>query len=244
MRGTPPPCGQPGSTSWPSADGHPARAMAARLGVADIRFDWRSAIARLRPDIVSIATPGAAHCDIATFSASTGCHVVCDKPLVDHPWYVRLLHRRREDESWQEITPAVPDGSSAVSAADPVEDGWNRLFAEFVADIDGRGYSGYPTFDDGCVANHVIDQVRERRPEDGAPPPIRGREVRSGRKVWSSGCRSGSKSPQWSKSLLRTSRRCATGVSGRERFPGLLDAAALSRRTFSRRPSTRVSAAS
>lgn len=58
----------------------PARAMAARLGVADVRFDWRS-IGRLRPDIVSIATPGAAHCDIATFSASMGCHVVCDKPL-------------------------------------------------------------------------------------------------------------------------------------------------------------------
>ena len=31
---------------------------------------------------------------------------------------------------------------------------------EFVADVRGEGYSGYPTFHDGWVANTIIDIVR------------------------------------------------------------------------------------
>src|SRR5262245_43272380 len=59
----------------------PAKAMAARLGIEDLRFDWRQALETLRPDIVSIATPAAPHRAIAEFAAHLGSHIICDKPL-------------------------------------------------------------------------------------------------------------------------------------------------------------------
>ena len=37
------------------------------------------------------------------------------------------------------------------------------MFREFVADIRAEGYSGYPTFHDGCVAMEIIGAARERR---------------------------------------------------------------------------------
>ena len=39
----------------------PAHAMGARLGIADVRMDWRSAIDDLSPDIVVVATPAEPH---------------------------------------------------------------------------------------------------------------------------------------------------------------------------------------
>ena len=59
----------------------PARAMAQKLGVEDVRFDWRQALAELQPDIVSIATPAIAHAEIAAFAAARSCHIACEKPL-------------------------------------------------------------------------------------------------------------------------------------------------------------------
>jgi len=34
-----------------------------------------------QPDVVAIATPAAAHEEIAVAATSRGCHVLCDKPL-------------------------------------------------------------------------------------------------------------------------------------------------------------------
>jgi predicted dehydrogenase len=59
----------------------PAHAAAARLGVAELRLEWASAIEELRPDIVVVATPGGSHRDIAEHAAARGCHVICEKPL-------------------------------------------------------------------------------------------------------------------------------------------------------------------
>jgi predicted dehydrogenase len=59
----------------------PAQAAADRLGVAELRLEWASAIDELQPDIVVIATPGGSHRDIAEHAAARGCHVICEKPL-------------------------------------------------------------------------------------------------------------------------------------------------------------------
>jgi predicted dehydrogenase len=59
----------------------PARAMATKLGIKDVRFDWRQALDEIRPDIVSLATPGRPHQEMAETAASLGCHIFCDKPL-------------------------------------------------------------------------------------------------------------------------------------------------------------------
>jgi predicted dehydrogenase len=59
----------------------PARAMALKLGIQEVRFDWQQALVELQPDIVSIATPPAVHAEIAIFAAAQGCHIVCEKSL-------------------------------------------------------------------------------------------------------------------------------------------------------------------
>jgi len=59
----------------------PAHAMGRRLGVAEVRLDWKTAISQLRPDVVMVATPGRAHREIVVHAAALGCHVICEKPL-------------------------------------------------------------------------------------------------------------------------------------------------------------------
>lgn len=59
----------------------PAFARAAQLDVADVRFDWRAALTELRPDIVTIGTPGDTHREMAEYAFALGCHVMCEKPL-------------------------------------------------------------------------------------------------------------------------------------------------------------------
>lgn len=59
----------------------PARARAAQLGVPEVRLDWRAALEELRPEIVTIGTPGDTHREMAEHAAALGCHVVCEKPL-------------------------------------------------------------------------------------------------------------------------------------------------------------------
>jgi predicted dehydrogenase len=59
----------------------PAYAMGRKLGIADVRLDWRVAIEDLRPDVVVVATPAGPHRDIVGSAAGLGCHLLCEKPL-------------------------------------------------------------------------------------------------------------------------------------------------------------------
>jgi hypothetical protein len=40
---------------------------------------------------------------------------------------------------------------------------WNQLFREFVADVRGEGYAGYPTFHDGCAAAEIVEIALAQR---------------------------------------------------------------------------------
>jgi len=55
--------------------------VAARFGVREGSTDWRRTLEMERPDIVAVATPGAAHVEQITAALSMGCHVYADKPL-------------------------------------------------------------------------------------------------------------------------------------------------------------------
>lgn len=59
----------------------PSHALAKRLEIPEVRLNWRSALSEFQPDIVTIATPGAPHREMAEAAAREGCHVFCDKPL-------------------------------------------------------------------------------------------------------------------------------------------------------------------
>ena len=68
------------------------------------------------------------------------------------PWFTKLQHFTTDDGQWTDIAFAAVD--------DPIQSGWNHLVADLVADINGSGEGGYPTFRDGYNANQLIDQVR------------------------------------------------------------------------------------
>lgn len=55
--------------------------VAERLGVAVGSADWRAVLKRVRPDIVSIATPAVLRREIVEVAAVLGSHLVCEKPL-------------------------------------------------------------------------------------------------------------------------------------------------------------------
>ena len=55
--------------------------VAQRLGVPEGSTDWREAIARLRPEIVAIGTPGSVRREVVEAAVAVGAHILCDKPL-------------------------------------------------------------------------------------------------------------------------------------------------------------------
>ncbi len=75
----------------------------------------------------------------------------------------RVEHFSPERGTWEEI----PIPQRLIDALPHHENRsyrvWNQFFREFVADIQGEGFAGYPTFRDGWVDNQVIDVVLARK---------------------------------------------------------------------------------
>jgi predicted dehydrogenase len=57
------------------------RAVADRLQVPGASTDWRAAIHRVRPEIVTIATPATLRLAVVEEAVGLGCHLLCEKPL-------------------------------------------------------------------------------------------------------------------------------------------------------------------
>src|SRR5438105_2879990 len=55
--------------------------VAKRLGIAHASTDWTGALARLKPDIVAVATPGDSHVAMIAAAVESKAHVYVDKPL-------------------------------------------------------------------------------------------------------------------------------------------------------------------
>lgn len=60
---------------------HVVSDVAGALAIPYHGTDWAAALAELKPDIVSIATPGGAHYEPIKQAIAAGCHVFCDKPM-------------------------------------------------------------------------------------------------------------------------------------------------------------------
>jgi len=58
-------------------------AFANRFGWEETETDWRRVVAREDVDLVSVATPGDLHPDMAIEAARHGKHVLCEKPLAN-----------------------------------------------------------------------------------------------------------------------------------------------------------------
>jgi predicted dehydrogenase len=56
-------------------------AVAKRLGVPEASVDWRRTLERVKPDIVSLATPASFRREVVEAAAGLGCHLLSEKPL-------------------------------------------------------------------------------------------------------------------------------------------------------------------
>jgi predicted dehydrogenase len=72
--------------------------------------------------------------------------------LLNQPWFDGLQYKRARDDRWDDIPVAAVE--------DRIQSAWNQLVANFVADVAGGDHNGYPTFEDGLLANQLIDQIR------------------------------------------------------------------------------------
>jgi predicted dehydrogenase len=81
--------------------------------------------------------------------------------LDDAPWFNRMYQRSAADGHWAEVPFEIDK--------DPIQAGWDRLIADFVADVSGSPHGSYPTFRDGCADNQLMDQIRSTNHDHDHP---------------------------------------------------------------------------
>jgi len=54
------------------------------MGIPYSGTDWKAALETCQPDIVSITTPGGAHFKPVKQAIEQGCHVFCDKSMIEN----------------------------------------------------------------------------------------------------------------------------------------------------------------
>ncbi|MFT5196528.1 MAG: putative dehydrogenase [Cellvibrionaceae bacterium] len=75
---------------------HVVEQVAAEMGIPYAGIDWEAALDELKPDIVSIGTPGGAHFEPIMAAFAKGCHVFCDKPLAETAERAKALYQTGE----------------------------------------------------------------------------------------------------------------------------------------------------
>ena len=67
-----------------------------------------------------------------------------------------------ERNTWEDLAVPPDMVESLPQAVNGAQQHWNQLFREYVADVRGEGYAGYPTFREGWIACEIIGIVRKR----------------------------------------------------------------------------------
>ncbi len=142
------PKSQQDASEWREVDSEWSYTVMARVVPAATHFQPVSVIfkhgalqPRLDPDYVAFyGSEGAIH---ITGSYATGP--------------VRVKKRSGE---WEEVPMPVRITDSLPRIKDDTQRNWTQLAREFVAHIEGRGYSGYQTFREGWIYQETIDAIR------------------------------------------------------------------------------------
>lgn len=141
-------------SQWREVDSEWSYTVLARLSAARPHFQPVSALfkhggmqPRLDPDYVAFyGSEGAIH---ITGSYASG-------PL-------RIKKRSRDQKApaeWETVPMTAAITASLPAITDDTQRNWTQLAREFVADIEGRGYSGYQTFREGWLYQETIDAIR------------------------------------------------------------------------------------
>jgi predicted dehydrogenase len=76
------------------SDPEKTRRIAAELGIPESSGDWRALIARVGPELVSIATPVDLHHPMMLAALEAGAHVLCEKPTALHRFQAAEMRDR------------------------------------------------------------------------------------------------------------------------------------------------------
>lgn len=75
------------------------RDVASDLHIPYAGTNWESALTQLKPDIVSIATPGGAHFEAIKTAIAHGCHIFCDKPMTTDGQSSEVLYQLAHEKN-------------------------------------------------------------------------------------------------------------------------------------------------
>jgi predicted dehydrogenase len=138
------------ATEWRTADADMAYTVNAEIRLDDGNL----ANALFRASLLG-STPQP---EFLAFHGEAGSVVMRGEQAAADDHIQRLMAGQQEWEEMpisQAITAGLSEGANSLQRC------WNQFFREFLADVNGEGYKGYPTFDDGYTAATVIDVVRK-----------------------------------------------------------------------------------
>ena len=99
-----------------------AAAFAREHGLPAMYGDYREALRREQPDLVSVCVPAFLHAEIAIAALEQGCHVLCEKPIAlrpedaegmieaadKAPGQLGIIFQRRYMGAWREVEQRLP----------------------------------------------------------------------------------------------------------------------------------------
>lgn len=137
-----------GATEWRQADADTAYTLILRLQMpdgSDVNVLFRGSTLSTTPEPEYLVFHGE--------SGSLYMHGA-------HGGDDHIRHFTVQHQHWKDI-PIPPDGMAAIPLPpDYIQRCWNHFFQEFVTDVRGEGYVGYPTFYDGWIATEIMDIAR------------------------------------------------------------------------------------
>jgi predicted dehydrogenase len=138
------------ATEWRQGDADMAYTVTARMRMpdgSDINALFRASVFGTTP-----------HPEYLAFYGDAGALYMCGGH--GDPDTIRRFVPEREAWEDEPIPPAVVAAQPATENL--VQRCWNQFFREFVADVRGEGYAGYPTFHDGWVAAEIVEIALEQ----------------------------------------------------------------------------------
>jgi predicted dehydrogenase len=130
-----------------------AQQVAGNEGIPHAYDDWRSMLAEIKPDLVSICTPNVYHKEQTIAALQAGAHVLCEKPLATcHADAVAMFEAADQASRRLFVCQSLRFYNNLVAAKEFVSMG--RLGEVYFAEVTGMRRRGIPTWGQFHMKEH------------------------------------------------------------------------------------------
>ena len=122
-----------------------ARQVADTHDVPQVYGDWKRMLAEIRPDVVSVCTPNAYHCEQTVAALESGAHVLCEKPVATrYADAVRMFAAADSTKRVLFVCQSLRFWNHMIAAKEIADSG--RLGTMYFAEVVGMRRRGIPTW--------------------------------------------------------------------------------------------------